>query len=180
MCPCTSSAVSYTHLTDRARWPGTPFQVKQAGEQVERIHPRTGESCTLTVRDFQRDALDSDQMCIRDRCLCGPRPGGALRGLFPVRGGGADPRLGGGARPWAVWLGAGSPAGPGARLRSGHAGLGLDPVSYTHLFNLAQKNGRAGDCIQCGMCESNCPQHLPIRTHLKTVSQRFDGFQGWR
>ena len=35
-------------------------------------------------------------------------------------------------------------------------------------------------CIGCRQCEAACPQHLPIRTHLKTVSQRFDGFQGWR
>ena len=56
------NTLSLTLQTDRARWPGTPFQVKQAGEQVELIHPRTGESCTLTVRDFQRDALDSDRI----------------------------------------------------------------------------------------------------------------------
>lgn len=27
---------------------------------------------------------------------------------------------------------------------------------------------------------SHCPQHIDIRTHLKTVSKKFDGFQGWR
>lgn len=60
-------------------------------------------------------------------------------------------------------------------LQEGHS-----TTQVVYYFNLAQKNGRAGDCIQCGLCESHCPQHLPIRTHLKTVSQRFDGFQGWR
>ncbi len=35
-------------------------------------------------------------------------------------------------------------------------------------------NGKAGDCIECGMCEDICPQHLPIRELLKKVSESFD------
>ena len=27
---------------------------------------------------------------------------------------------------------------------------------------VTQGKGRASDCIQCGQCESACPQHLPI------------------
>lgn len=34
--------------------------------------------------------------------------------------------------------------------------------------------GKAKDCIGCGKCESACPQHLPIRELLKTVSEEFD------
>ena len=34
--------------------------------------------------------------------------------------------------------------------------------------------GKAGDCIGCGRCEKVCPQHLPIRTLLKKVSEVFD------
>ena len=60
-------------------------------------------------------------------------------------------------------------------LQEGHS-----TTQVVYYFNLAQSHGRAGDCIQCGLCESHCPQHIQIRTHLKTVSQKFDGFQGWR
>lgn len=34
--------------------------------------------------------------------------------------------------------------------------------------------GKAGDCIECGLCESVCPQHLPIRELLRAVSEKFD------
>ena len=33
---------------------------------------------------------------------------------------------------------------------------------------------RASDCIGCGICESRCPQHLPIRSLLSTVANTFE------
>lgn len=39
---------------------------------------------------------------------------------------------------------------------------------------LVTLGGRAADCIQCGQCERVCPQHLPIRTLLKTISKEWD------
>ena len=36
--------------------------------------------------------------------------------------------------------------------------------SYKNLMN---KNLDASQCIECGQCESKCPQNLPIRKHLK-------------
>lgn len=35
-------------------------------------------------------------------------------------------------------------------------------------------HGKAGDCIECGMCEGVCPQHLEIRELLKKVSAEFE------
>lgn len=34
--------------------------------------------------------------------------------------------------------------------------------------------GRASDCIECGLCEDTCPQHLSIRELLKDASEIFD------
>ena len=37
-----------------------------------------------------------------------------------------------------------------------------------------RKGGRAADCVQCGQCESVCPQHLEIIELLRAASQVFD------
>lgn len=36
-----------------------------------------------------------------------------------------------------------------------------------------QGRGSATDCIECGACEAHCPQHLAIRSYLKTVGSTF-------
>ena len=40
--------------------------------------------------------------------------------------------------------------------------------------NLAETNGRASECIGCGVCERICPQHLPISKHMKTLARHFE------
>ena len=45
---------------------------------------------------------------------------------------------------------------------------------FVYYLNLTAKHGKAGDCIECGQCESACPQHLKITELLKDVSARFD------
>jgi len=35
-------------------------------------------------------------------------------------------------------------------------------------------HGKASDCIQCGMCESVCPQKLEIRRYLEQVAETFE------
>lgn len=47
-------------------------------------------------------------------------------------------------------------------------------VNFSNYATLAQKFGRAGDCVGCGQCEGVCPQHLPIIEKLKEVSGHFD------
>ncbi|MCH5268552.1 MAG: aldo/keto reductase [Lachnospiraceae bacterium] len=47
-------------------------------------------------------------------------------------------------------------------------------VSYANYGILANKFGKAKDCIECGQCESVCPQHLSIVKTLKEVSAHFD------
>ncbi len=38
----------------------------------------------------------------------------------------------------------------------------------------ADGHGKASDCLQCGMCEEVCPQHLPIRELLEKVADTFE------
>ena len=37
-----------------------------------------------------------------------------------------------------------------------------------------QNAGKASSCIGCGVCESACPQHLPVRDLLKETAQTFE------
>ncbi len=42
---------------------------------------------------------------------------------------------------------------------------------------LTSKFGKASDCLECGQCESVCPQHLNIIELLKEASSKFDDFK---
>jgi predicted aldo/keto reductase-like oxidoreductase len=33
-----------------------------------------------------------------------------------------------------------------------------------------------GNCVKCGKCEEHCPQQIPIRDALNTVSRRMEPF----
>lgn len=43
-----------------------------------------------------------------------------------------------------------------------------------HVYDaLAQRLGRASECIGCGACEASCPQHIPITQWMPKVAQAF-------
>ena len=49
-------------------------------------------------------------------------------------------------------------------------------INFTNYENLAQRFGKASDCLACGQCEGVCPQHLPIIKLMKQVSDHFEHF----
>ena len=40
--------------------------------------------------------------------------------------------------------------------------------------SVAEKGGKCSDCIECGVCEAHCPQHLEIRALLKEVAETLE------
>ena len=47
-------------------------------------------------------------------------------------------------------------------------------INYSNYGSLTKRFGKASDCIQCGQCESVCPQHLSIIEYLKDVAKHYE------
>ena len=50
--------------------------------------------------------------------------------------------------------------------------LGYNSKLYYDL--LAKSHGKASDCVECGQCEAQCPQHISIIDNLKSVVEAFE------
>ena len=53
-----------------------------------------------------------------------------------------------------------------------HAVTGQKTNMYYQRYSM--NHGKASECIQCGQCERNCPQHLPIREYLKEFAALYE------
>ena len=40
--------------------------------------------------------------------------------------------------------------------------------------SIAENGGKCSDCVQCGLCEASCPQHLEIRKLLSEIADLFE------
>ncbi len=47
-------------------------------------------------------------------------------------------------------------------------------LNYYLSYITRDEYGRASDCIECGACVEQCPQHLDIPKYMKEVSEEFD------
>jgi len=52
--------------------------------------------------------------------------------------------------------------------------FGDNAVSRRSYTNAISERGLASACVECGLCEEQCPQHLEIRSLLKDVAKMFE------
>ena len=53
-----------------------------------------------------------------------------------------------------------------------HAVTGKKTGMYYQRY--AMNHGKASECVRCGLCEKNCPQHLPVRKMLEEFAALYE------
>lgn len=52
--------------------------------------------------------------------------------------------------------------------------FGVNPITKRGYEQAVSEHGKPSDCVRCGKCEEQCPQHLEIRKLLETVGNTFE------
>ena len=52
--------------------------------------------------------------------------------------------------------------------------FGDNAISRRSYMQVIKDRGLASDCVECGLCEEQCPQQLEVRDLLKTVAKTFE------
>ena len=55
-----------------------------------------------------------------------------------------------------------------------HEGLSEEAVRRCVAERYSLNHGKASECLKCGLCERNCPQHLPIRQTLEEFAALYE------
>ena len=53
-----------------------------------------------------------------------------------------------------------------------HAVTGAKTNMYYQRYSM--NHGKASECLKCGLCERNCPQHIPIRRTLEEFAALYE------
>ncbi len=57
---------------------------------------------------------------------------------------------------------------------SKRAVLDVSTPQFVYYMNLASKNAKASDCIECRACTEICPQHIDIPEYLKEITEEYE------
>ena len=48
-------------------------------------------------------------------------------------------------------------------------------IEYVMCTEIRKEKTSASNCIECGKCETHCPQHIQIRKELKNARKQLEG-----